>query len=229
MSRVLPIIFNAEMVQAILEGRKTVTRRVIDKDVSNCFEIDVDGTAYLYIDRATGDRYRPEDLCRYQYSDTLYVRETWAFATCIDCNRDYIRKGAPANCYDYLAVEYDDGDSISEGCFIYKAGCENAERITWRPSIHMPKAATRIWLRVKDVRVERLKEMKLNDFLQEGVVIRTEAFNDPDNAYLQARKQFIEIWDSTITRGKQDLYGWDADPWVWTVEFEQCGKPEGSL
>ena len=234
MGRVLPILFSTEMVQAILEGRKTVTRRIIkpqprkeqDHKLGVCiagdkhdvgkfvFGTNAQGGSLLYV----RPPYRPGDI--------MYVRETWAFATCINCNGDYIRKGAPANCYDYQAVEYDDGDSISDGCFIYKADCENTERITWRPSIHMPRAAARIWLKVKEVRVEHLQEMTLDDFLSEGIVIPPEAFNDPENAYLQARDNFIDIWDSTIPRGQQVLYGWEADPWTWVIEFERCGKPE---
>lgn len=83
-----------------------------------------------------------------------------------------------------------------------------------------------IWLKVKDVRVERLCNMKLDDFLSEGVCIRPEAFNDPENAYMQARDEFITIWNSTVPRGQQNLYGWAASPWVWVIGFERCSKPE---
>lgn len=74
---VRPILFNGEMVRAILEGHKTVTRRKIDTDISNQFDIDVDGIVICYIDPETGDSYKPEELCRYQQGDILYVRETW--------------------------------------------------------------------------------------------------------------------------------------------------------
>lgn len=93
----------------------------------------------------------------------------------------------------------------------------------------MPKEAARIWLKVTDVRVERLQDMILNDFLDEGVVIRPEAFNDPENAYIQARTKFIAIWDSTIPKRKQSLYEWVASPWVFAIEFERCEKPEGAM
>lgn len=74
---VRPILFNGEMVQAILEGHKTVTRRKIDTDISNQFDVEVDGRVICYIDPETGDRYKPEELCRYNPGDILYVRETW--------------------------------------------------------------------------------------------------------------------------------------------------------
>ena len=239
MSRILPILFNTDMVQAILDGRKTVTRRLVmphnrkkAKEQGYC-----QGNG-LWVDPGTDngdkeghikdysispcwmsyrwyiDRYAP-----YKPEDVLYVRETWAFATCINCNREYIRKGAPANCYDYQAVEYDDGDSISEGCFIYRADCENPERITWRPSIHMPKQAARIWLKVTDVRVERLQDISLDDCRREGI--------DISRSGIYTR--FSMLWNSTIKKPDYNLYSWDANPWVWVIEFEQCGKPESAI
>lgn len=211
MSRVLPILFNTEMTRAILDGRKTVTRRAL----KHPFEVHPNG----FITKPRGN----ERLCPYtppyQPDDILYVRETWAFIPCIGCNGEYARGAQP--CYDFQAVEYDDGDSISDGCFVYRADCKTPERIVWRPSIHMPKQAARIWLKVKDVRVERLHDMTLDDFLSEGVVIRPEAFNDPENAYMQARSEFARIWDSTTRKSQTVL-----NSWVWVIEFERCEKPE---
>lgn len=89
----------------------------------------------------------------------------------------------------------------------------------------MPKEAARIWIKVTDVRVELLQNMNTGDFLAEGVVIRPEAFNDPENAYWQAKEEFIHIWDATVKKAEKDRYGWDANPWVWVIEFERCKKP----
>lgn len=97
----------------------------------------------------------------------------------------------------------------------------------WHPSIHMPKEAARIFLRVTDVQVERLKNMTLDDFLSEGVALRPEAFNDPENAYMQAKSLFVDLWDSTINTQQLTLYRWDANPWVWVIAFERCEKPKG--
>lgn len=149
----------------------------------------------------------------YKPGDTLYVRETWSFLPCIEC----MDEGLACN---VNPVIYDDGDCESEGCFVYKASHPRPERVRWTPSIHMPKAAARIWLKVTDVRVERLHDMTLDDFLAEGVAIRPEAFNDPENAYMQARSEFARIWDSTIRKSQTDL-----NPWVWVIEFERCEKP----
>ena len=68
--------------------------------------------------------------------------------------------------------------------------------------------------------------MNLDDFLSEGVVVRPEAFNDPENAYGQAKEIFKEIWDSTVKKTDIDEYSWKANPWVWVIEFKRCKKPE---
>lgn len=223
MSRVRPILFNTEMVQDILEDYKAATRRLIrPRYQKHETGFEIEGNKH------TGQRWvcmvddeghvRREITPPYLPNDIMYVRETWAFIPCIDC-MDY-------GCSEKIPVTHEDRDTVSEGCYIYRAGHEEPERITWRPSIHMPRAAARIWLKVKDVRIEHLQDMTLDDFLKEGVVISPEAFNDPSNAYMQARNKFIEIWDSTLPRGQQDLYGWEANPLVWTIEFEWCRKPE---
>ncbi len=223
MSRVLPILFNTEMVRAIPDDRKTATRRVVKK--SQCMLADRKEPHELDRKYAPHDGMTEAELIActyrppYEAGDIMYVRETWSFMPCIECNGDYARGMQP--CYDFQAIEYDDGDSISDGCFLYKADCKTPERITWRPSIHMPKQAARIWLKVTDVRVERLHDMTLDDFLAEGVVIRPEAFNDPENAYQQARSEFMRIWDSTIKKSQTNM-----NPWVWVIEFERCKKPE---
>ena len=107
-----------------------------------------------------------------------------------------------------------------EGCHIaefygYRASIANSEDANepWHPSIHMPKEAARIWLRVKDVRVERLQEMETeNDqnYIAEGT---------------KDKHDFIRVWDSTVS--DREHYGWYANPWVWVIEFERCENPEG--
>ncbi len=245
MSRVLPILFNTEMVRAILAGRKTVTRRLITphnkkraKEQRYC-----QGNG-LWIDPSidNGDKeghikdyslsplwmswgWYIKNYAPYKPGDILYVRETWAFIPCIGCDGKYRRKGDPINCYEYQAVEYDDGDSILDGCFVYRADCSCPEKVSWHPSIHMPKEVAHIWLKVTNVYVEQLQNMSLDDFLKEGVVLRPEVLNDPENAYQQAKNEFKHIWDSTVKKPDQDTYGWDANPWVWVIEFERCEKP----
>ncbi len=102
------------------------------------------------------------------------------------------------------------------GQYIYRAdqkpGMKNPGE--WRPSIHMPKEAARLFLRVTGVRVEQLQEMNYFDFLKEGL---------PYNQFEEKlEKQFKALWDSTIKPADRDRYGWDANPWVWVIEFERC-------
>ena len=220
MSRVLPILFNTEMVRAILDERKTATRRIA-KGIASYSE-NGDFTAMI-----NGEWTGPvsmEDLVKlkskYQPGDILYVRETWQYLYELDGN-DQIIEGT--GMYYYAAT-----DELPFGAYVDSAGIEH-QSVPWRPSIHMPKDAARIWLRVTDVWFERLHDMTLDDFLNEGVVIRPEAFNDPENAYQQAKNVFINIWDPTVKKTERDLYGWDADPYVLATEFERCEKPESSI
>ena len=190
MGRVLPVLFNGEMVRAVLEGRKTVTRRKIDTDISNQFDVDHDGrTVVAYINQETGDSCRPEEICRYQPGDLLSVRETWA-----EWTGGYIYRAWP---YPFP----------QPGCY---------PTTVWRPSIHMPKQAARIWLKVTNVKVERLKDIDTLGCRREGIDITGHG----------VFKRFSLLWDSTIRKADTGRYGWDANPWVWVIGFERCEKPE---
>ena len=189
MSRILPILFNGEMVRAILDGRKTVTRRV----VKHPFEVHPNG----YITKPRGN----ERLCPceppYQPGDILYVRETWC-------------KNADFEEY-YYAANRETGVCAPYG-------------LKWHPSIHMPNEAARIWLKVTDVRVERLQDMTGQDILREGVNCHVH----PEAHYFDGNQKmmFAELWDSTIKKTDMYRYGWDANPWAWAIEFVRCRKPE---
>ena len=188
-----PILFSTSMVQAMLDGRKTQTRRVIkDKDITNWFDIDVDGKPIAYIDQETGDSYPPTHRAKYQPGDILWVRETWAKRIHSD------------NRYYYKA------DNNLGAIF-------NREDDKWRPSIFMPREAARIFLRVKNVRVERVQDIGEEDALAEGV----EWLN-----FATAKEAFTALWDGI--NGKR-VYGWDTNPWVWVVEFEHMSKGEALL
>lgn len=192
-----PILFNYEMVRAIKEGRKTVTRRIVSQSVWENFVCE-GGKVVNYLGKQNILE-SPLHKAPYQPEDILYVREKW-------CENPNYKEF-------YYAAKRAPGVSAPYG-------------LRWRPSIHMPKEAARIWLKVTDVRVERLQAMTLDDCLSEGVTVRPEAFNDPENAYLQARSGFITIWDSTIKKADKCRYSWSADPWVWVIAFERCQKPE---
>lgn len=102
------------------------------------------------------------------------------------------------------------------GCYLYRATCEIGGDARWHPSIHMPKEAARIWLKVTSVRAERLQDITEDGAEAEGAI---------DRIYT-AREHFIEIWDRTIKKSDLDIYGWYANPWVWVIEFERCEKPK---
>ena len=220
MRKVLPVLFNTDMVRAILDGRKTVTRRMVKK--SQCMLADrkephelnrkydpFDGMTDAELVSST---YRPP--C--QPGDILYIRETWAFLPCVECMDE------GPSCH-IEPVVYDDGDCESEGCFVYKASNPRPERVRWTPSIHMPKKAARIWLRVTNVRAERLQDMNGQDILMEGVNCHVH----PEADYFEGNQKmmFEELWNSTIKKDDLESYGWDANPWVWVIEFERCEKP----
>lgn len=242
---VRPILFNTDMVRAILDGTKATTRRI----VKSPYFVDDSGIVPLgmrtaprggKLERQIGVMPYPDNP--YKINDILYVRETWAFMNCINCDGDYRRPENVPPCYDTQAVEYDDGDSISDGCFIYRADCRTSERITWRPSIHMPKEAARIWLLVTDVRVERLQDITDDDCMKEGIQAWTKdgklykyypadkdgdfpncEWSDCPRSPWDAMKR---VWNSTIKKSELSCYGWDTNPWVWVIEFERCEKPE---
>lgn len=222
MSRVLPILFNTEMVLAILEGRKTATRRVIKKSqcvlMHKCEPTELEKPERWPFDGMTEKEYLAGAYrVPYIEGDTLYVRETWSFLPCVEC----MDEGPSCN---RNSVVYDDGDCESEGCFVYKASHPRPERVRWTPSIHMPKEAARIWLKVTGVRVERLRDMNGRDVLREGVNCHVH----PEADYFDGnpKMMFAELWDSTIRKPELKRYGWDANPWVWVIEFKRCEKPE---
>lgn len=194
-----PILFNTEMVQAILKGNKTVTRRKIDKSISDYMEIDVDGTP-ISISDEYGDFHDPTEYCRYRKGDILWVRETWQLL--------------PSG-FDKLPPEWN---------YIYKATDElNEECTKWRPSIHMPKKAARIVLNVTDVRVEKLQSMDTENCLREGIDLKeVEKYkaitpDDIEDEISFYHLVFRDLWDGTV---KDDRYMYHNNPWVWVIEFK---------
>ncbi len=192
-----PILFNTEMVRAILDGRKTCTRRIV-KFTPSFFEVN-EKPVYLYdTEPSMGKIYPP---C--QPGDILYVRETW------DCYPEYEDENAPA-IYYYKA----DGDLRPEG---YREICKG-----WLPSIHMPKKAARIWLKVADVHVERLQKITADGIRNEGLPSMAVHVGDMDVAL----KEWETLWNSTIKKSDLDRYGWEANPYVFVIEFVKIDKPE---
>lgn len=196
-----PIIFSTPMAQAILGGRKTMTRRVM-KPQPKIITADTARRCPLAF-WGDGRWFKP----KYQPGEILWVRETWRPAV--------------------------DGETgIRLGSYFYKADGGSGAAFKdpynpWRPSIHMPKEAARIFLRVTDVRAERLQEITEEDATYEGCVDTRGFIWSPDNEYNNphsAREAFKRLWDSlNAKRG----YGWEKNPWVWVIAFERCGRCEG--
>lgn len=209
MSRVLPILFNTEMVRAILDGRKTCTRQIC-KDANEYTVPDMDFynadkrtyAVHNFIDREhTEQLSTAERTCSICPGDILYVRETWC---ALPVNEVGHMRGH--SIYYYRA----DGDLRPEGW-----------RGKWRPSTQMPKEAARIWLKVTDVRVERLQDITSEQIDREGVEVEyPHVLNGEEKRYA-----FSNLWNSTIKKSDIDRYGWDASPWVWVIEFGLCDKP----
>lgn len=257
-----PALFNTEMVKALLDGRKSVTRRVVKPQPKmqlsyicggngygkwnypppNCVEQSGWDEKYRRIDGLTAEDNAMFWTPPFHAGDILYVRETW--------DNEPVSPGGHtrlSGVYYYKA----DGDLRPEGW-----------RGNWHPSIHMPKEAARIFLRVTGVWVERLQDITVDGALSEGTsgvelppicqkdVSYPDSFpkgfdmwdGDRQEDWIQSTararyigwcdyadrllKKFGNIWDSTIPKAKLPVYGWDANPWVWVIEFERISAEE---
>lgn len=217
-----PILFNTEMVRAILDGRKTCTRRIC-KDANEYTVPDMDfynADSRTYAVHNFADKEQMEQLstvertCPICPGDILYVRETWERFECWKCEGDE-RGNCPKE--PKKSVLYK-----TCGCYMYRATDEIYGDAKWHPSIHMPKEAARIWLKVTDVKVERLQNIDGKGCVKEG--IEEEPLKHVGEDFVKG--MFHDLWDSTINKSDIDRYGWGANPWVWVIEFERCKKPE---
>ncbi len=261
-----PILFNTDMVQAILDGRKTVTRRVCKITVNDGEKVDHAACATATF--PCRNRYGP---CANFYGpagyyagaakqmlfpgDVLYVRETWCWCPCWDCG---MLPEDETTCQEDNVERVYSKAKYEWGCYCYKASCRENEQPSvdvWHPSIHMPREAARIFLRVKAVRVERLQDSfsepisPIFELLAEGMDIGDDcrecidAYGNPccvdtvdeDGSDMYGgecgllddiRGDFSDLWDSTIKPADRDLYGWAANPWVWAIEFERISKED---
>jgi len=208
----IPILFSTAMVQALQAGRKTQTRRVVKPQPIDNTEVDgnfFEGNykGFVKVDgHPDWQRLFAENHGPYKKGDVLWVRETWAK-------------------FDTLAK------AGIEQEFIYRSLGESIPGLKWKPSIFMPKAAARIFLKIKDIRVERLQAISEADAIAEGV----EKYHDTgfykmyggkrENDWVaNAYASYAYLWESI--NGPES---WDVNPWVWVVEFEQIEKPEGFL
>lgn len=202
-----PILFNTEMVRAILDGKKTCTRRIVKGFIPNDAQFGYTGftpngaISCRGMFEANGRPGYGEKFFKlpYQHGDILYVRETWHKYT--------KRVGAGENCH-------------LEKIYGYKASIKNAEDADepWKPSIHMPREAARIWLEVTNVRVDRLQNITIYDIRREGLLSAAVHGGDMEIAL----EEWKILWNSTIKKSDFDCYGWNTNPWVWVIEFKRC-------
>lgn len=215
-----PILFTAPMVRALLDGRKTQTRRIIKPQPAYPFR----SASGAWVDmgrRDDADHKLSEIRCPYgwpplgdQPGDQLWVRETW----CPPHNNAYL------NNHKHLCWYRADNESRPY---------QKPEHFSWRPSIHMPRWASRITLEITDVRVERLQDISKQDVLAEGIRpfysgsespcsygINEEgcgfgepgSWNFPETPALAYRK----LWE--FINGPKS---WHANPWVWVIEIKR--------
>ena len=193
-----PILFNGEMVRAILEGKKTQTRRIV---------------ATRGVDPYTKGIHRRSDIqpdvrdCYIKEGDLLWVRETFS----------WIGSGFSVRDLEFLR-------SVDPPNFIYKADGVESEK--WSPSIHMPRWASRITLKVTSVRVERLNDISDADAKAEGVKTSNPCGGCGEDRWgncIGCRHPWGDSPASTFQSLWQSVYGkdsWSANPWVWVIEFE---------
>ena len=190
-----PIIFSTPMVKAILDGRKTQTRRVIKPQPQRHFEVcDMPGNFHLFdVEWGLGRIYP-----KYQIGDVLWVRETWADLRGMGFGNDPITDNPWNFAYKADIKEGSDSDRIRK-----------EYGVKWKPSIHMPREAARMFLEVKDVSVERLSSISDSDVLAEG---------------FQSKEAFFLLWNKlNYSRG----FGVGTNPFVWRIKFKEVKEQNG--
>lgn len=280
MSRVLQILFNIDMVRAILDGRKTVTRRCVkykysntemkmrtDKYGTRLIEIQKDVEGETYGKNPDGSTWRKllgyiEPKAPYQPGDILYVRECGM----IQSMKAFGRKVKMLFAADNKLVEF----SLTDDEYERLSKWEQSERFL--SPYWLTKEEARIWLKVTDVRVERLQDITEEQAINEGISRLYDDLSDAEyedwakrtgiypkakedwgyknylwhgnfgkcgtgnwksdnwdyqySSYDNAIGSFSSLWNSTIKKSDLERYGWEANPWVWVIEFERCEKPE---
>ena len=209
-----PILFNTEMVRAILDGRKTQTRRIIKglPLYEPYFEED-EGRGFL-MDSEDGQFYALEVFSNIKPGDVLYVRETFC---------GYYLPSVERWPEGHMHYEYKASNPNGNKRPMGPEFDDDWEVRPWRPSIHMPKEAARLFLRVTGVRCERLQEITSGEAVAEGIQSNLRSPSEAADALIA----FEALWNNTVRQDAMKRWGWNANPWVWVIEFERIDKPKG--
>ena len=211
-----PILFNTEMVKAILESRKKQTRRIIPVNPTYWTSPTLlEPDCAVKFNYAAGGCQNHSSIphfenSKYTINDILYVRETWTLG-----EKEIIR---PENVW---YIRNDLGNDV-----FYKADIDDnfydPDNICkWKPSIHMPKRYARVFLKVTNVRIERVQDISLTNMLEEGINhLKNYSVGGVVKPYTQIKREFINLWNSTI----KDGYKWEDNPYVFVYEFEKIEK-----
>ncbi|HHT7498140.1 TPA: hypothetical protein ACT1U4_003041 [Klebsiella pneumoniae] len=226
------MIFNGEMVRAILDGRKTQTRRIMAPQPADDIERGIFPNPEV-IGWKSSRRHKhgstTAHFCHYgKPGDRIWVRETWGVVSHAFSDDGLMIDWVPDRPATAIH-EMPFGNGYYSGYAIYAAdgdftwgdddGYEDG-RLCWKPSIHMPRAASRILLEITDVRVERLNAISQEDAQAEGMELTgwRPTYSDPDSGgeVMTPYDNFAELWSS--------IYGdesWKANPWVWVISFKR--------
>ena len=226
------LIFNSEMVRAILDGRKTQTRRIMAPQPADDIERGIFPNPEV-IGWKSSRRHKhgstTAHFCHYgKPGDRIWVRETWGVVSHAFSDDGLMIDWVPDRPATAIH-EMPFGNGYYSGHAIYAAdgdftwgdddGYEDG-RSCWKPSIHMPRAASRILLEITDVRVERLNAISQEDAQAEGMELTgwRPTYSDPDSGgeVMTPYDNFAELWSSIYGEGS-----WKADPWVWVIEFKR--------
>ena len=232
-----PILFNTTMVKAILDGRKSQTRRII-KGLGNTLHFGKllgdwalsekpyikDGLLYWELQTdVDGSRVFTAKL-PYQVGDTFWVRE--AFRQRFGMSYAWM-DGCEQPIDDAEEIEYKAGGSGFKLGGLNLCPSEDyrivwSEWAKWHPSIHMPRKVARIFLKVVDVRVERLQDITNADIKSEGTILAklNDEFDNEFSEEAMWNMEFQILWNSTVKKQDLERYGWNANPYIWVIEFE---------
>ena len=230
---VKPILFNTDMVRALQDGTKTATRRPVKphyREGEAGFRVVTNKHTGQYVRIEIFDEWEDETRWLnepYRPGDILYVRETWRVQSARRFDADariMFKVGG-----DMVRIQFPGGGTQYHSRRQYDAFVSKWADDRWHPSIHMPREAARIFLRVTGLRVERLRKIDGRGILAEGID------NGSSNPAMgkrfenMQRMAFQRLWDSTIKKADRALYGWTANPWVWVISFELISREEAEL